>query len=350
MSSEECAASSSPSAVVDVAIVGGGLSGLVLAAGLKDKCSWLLLEAHPELLGGRIRNSHDGIDLGPAWVWRGQRNVESLIRDYKVTTFAQPDDPGSTRIAGGAYAFIKELHNSLDPTRIRMGFPVVSCARENDRIVLTSAKGEIVHARHVALTAPPKLLSERVKFSPDLSMSKVRAMANSETWMAGVTKVALAFRERFWPFQVSNMGFPPGGPAFQVYDGSTHRDATVCLTFFTIAPPGVDDEGLAKACAGQMAGIWRRYGLADIADRLEKEASAAKPSAIQRWPAEQHISNDPRPTRVLPHPQPVEALSTPEWDGTLYLAGTERDRESPGVMEGAVGAARRVLAALLKRL
>lgn len=63
MSSEaQCTATQ----VVDVAIVGGGLSGLVVAAGLGNKCSWVLLEAHPQLLGGRLRNSPEGVDLGAA--------------------------------------------------------------------------------------------------------------------------------------------------------------------------------------------------------------------------------------------------------------------------------------------
>ena len=61
----QCTATQTP-ATVDVAIVGGGLSGLVIAAGLGNKCSWVLLEAHPQVLGGRLRNSPEGVDLGAA--------------------------------------------------------------------------------------------------------------------------------------------------------------------------------------------------------------------------------------------------------------------------------------------
>lgn len=63
---------------------------------------------------------------------------------------------------------------------------------------------------------------------------------------------------------------------------------------------------------------------------------------VKRWPHEQYISDDMNPIDITPHPQPIAELAKSEWEGTLLFAGTETDQRSPGVMEGAVGAASRV--------
>ena len=59
----------------DTLIVGGGLSGLALAAKLqKAGQSFLVVEA-AERLGGRILTKDvgdAGFDYGPAWFWPGQ--------------------------------------------------------------------------------------------------------------------------------------------------------------------------------------------------------------------------------------------------------------------------------------
>jgi len=110
----------------DVVIVGGGLSGLVVAAGLEARgVDYVLLEAHPTRLGGRIRNADlsavfsflgsspaggDGVDVGPAWVWLDhQPEMTALLKDLGVASFRQPGDPGSGRVAGGTYALVRTM-------------------------------------------------------------------------------------------------------------------------------------------------------------------------------------------------------------------------------------------------
>jgi monoamine oxidase len=343
----------------DVIIIGGGLSGLVVARNLPGK-RWKLLEAS-ERLGGRLQNDvvSDKIDLGGAWVWPQQRQMSRLCNSLGIDFFTQPDDPSSLRIVGGAANIIKMIVKDLtvnakdgnddsDSSRIQTSSPVVACRRESESIVSVDlASGETLYAKNIAFACPPRLVHMHVQFYPSLSISKVCAMASSQTWMAGVTKVALVYHKpRFWPLYESNGGFQPGydRPAFQVYDASPYDQSVSALTFFTLASLSNkenDDAKLARDCAEQMSQSFSKQSLKDFPNIIE-DIRGYNEFYVQRWPQEKYISEDADPRGIAPHPQPLLELSKSEWDGMLLFAGTETDQMSPGVMEGAVNAALRV--------
>jgi len=222
--------------------------------------------------------------------------------------------------------------------------------------------------------------------------------------------VALLFPERFWPVGAAAVGLSGGGsptrPAFQCYDGGGAlpedgggSGGVGCITFFALAPSPAssssssssslsslsstleEDAALATLCGKQLAAAWAEYGLRSEAARLaaavESLATAAKEAAkesakepalpavggtgvafgggsggsgcaaaVQRWPKEAFISDDPHPTGINPHPHPVRELGSGAWGGALLFAGTEAAASSAGVMEGAVVAARAALLAI----
>lgn len=432
---------------VDVVIVGGGLSGLCAARLLAPGLSFLVLEANEHRFGGRLSNadvthyaSALRIDMGAAWVWpQDQPNMRELLLDLNLQTFRQPGlNDGTARIVGGTFAIIDALLATLPKNSLRLGWVVASIVDERDPssisgpILLRSDKGEEIRARAgVILAIPPKLLHESVTFSPPLPKDHWRAMANSRTWMAGVTKVSLIFASgRFWPLSAANMVFPNGGtpgcPAFQVYDGGgaeeegyveneyggssgagANQDPGV-LTFFCLDRCDVEistDTALAQRCGAQLAEVWSStdYSLNKQATRLrcsllkepeEKalfeetlmagtrlheirtpgESGSASPRhkregvdssldqtsriitqnlhdtwariAVQRWPRERFIADNPLPVRIEPHPRPVHILGCAEWRGRLAFCASEVDRASPGVMEGAVSAAKKAVSDL----
>jgi monoamine oxidase len=341
--------------LLDVLIVGGGLSGMIIGQGVQRMhADWKLLEARPSL-GGRLANDDvfNQIDLGGAWIWPHQQpHMRDLAKSLGLHTFPQPDDPSSTRIEGGAVQFINKIAEELPIDLLQLNSPVTSCTLEttvdSGKVVRVETAGkETFLARKVVFAVPPKLLSKHVTFDPPLSERKQAALKASQTWMAGVTKVALVYPSRFWDARSSNMGLGGLGPAFQVYDSSTRDNKVSALTFFALVPSSdssavTDDERLAKQVAEQMAEVWEYRGRPLYA----KQATNYTSHHVYRWPAESYISEDDKPVRINPHPSPVRALSEPEWDGVLQFAGSETDLGSPGVMEGAVGAAKRVLKSL----
>jgi len=243
---------------------------------------WKLLEAR-SVLGGRLANDDANldIDLGGAWIWpEHQPKVSSLAKSLGIGTFLQPGDPESTRISGGAVQFIRKLGCNIPEGRIHLNTPVKSCSlvtkptldskadtcaptdNSLSYVEVRTTQDEIFKARHVVFAAPPKILFKQVEFVPPLNSDKQRAMERSKTWMAGVTKIALVYPNRFWDTRYANTGLPPGsGPAFQMYDSSTKDpNRTAALTFFTLVPsetPAYDDNNmLAKMVAQQLESIW----------------------------------------------------------------------------------------------
>lgn len=341
-------------AVFDVAVVGGGMSGLSAAAHLarhsarqqsqQPALNWVVLEANALRFGGRMLSTAHGVDLGPAWIWPhyGQRHVAELVASTGAETFYQPDDRSAMRVVGGTAELASRLAASLPGERLKLDWPVRSLTLDDAAGVVEVRSGDekVVHARRVIVAIPPRLAHLKVEFSPPLSPEKVKAMEASRTWMAGVTKVVLRYPSRFWPLgPASNAGLRrgPGRPAFQVYDGTGDKEAGgAALTFFCVADDdSKDDAQLGDQVAKQLGEYWSSGGLdASSVESLGRPLGVE----VQRWPKEKWIADDPNPTFVHPHPEPVRELARPEWQGRLLFAGTETDQSSPGVIEGAIGA------------
>ena len=180
-----------------IAILGGGLSGLLAARALHRQGihDFVLLEAR-SALGGRITSFHSPasstpataalhrFDLGPSWYWPDfQPDLHALIEHLGLVTFAQFDEgnmvieqsaqsapmrvpgyaqsPASMRLLGGTEALVDALKAEVPPHHIRTGHTVRSLRADGAQVHLTSADalGQDHHwqAEHVLMALPPRL-------------------------------------------------------------------------------------------------------------------------------------------------------------------------------------------------
>jgi monoamine oxidase len=288
--------------------------------------------------------------------------MSRLIESLRIQTFPQPGDFSSTRIEGGAVEIVNKIVEELKKyysddrqmrnSSIETDSIVKFCKRFDDETIeVKEASGRKFYTKYLVIAVPPKIVQSSMIFDPPLHPLKSQAMSKSQTWMAGVTKVALVYNSpRFWPLQESNKGLRagPNKPSFQVYDGSPFEGSLSSLTFFVLSSlsiNGDDDELLASQCIEQFCASLSPKSLRENPDILGSLKSYDR-FHVKRWPHEMYISDDRDPSRINPHPEPIAELARDEWDGHLLFAGTETDQRSPGVMEGAVGAALRVAQSL----
>ena len=369
--------SSGERVIVDVAVVGCGLAGLVVAAGLetdrtgRGQCDWLLLEAS-DRLGGRLCSSREGVDLGGALLTQPERpTVAALLRRLRVSTFPQPDDPASARVVDGCYALVDALRaelqieapgdvdrRSANFSRLRTSFPIVACDFQQledgtATALLTSSCSTTICARHVVFACPPQLITRHIAFEPGLPPGRWKAMCETHAYLANATTVALIYPERRWPLCASNVALRQGEgrPAFKAYDGTNAWLTSAALTFLAIADEQSDTD-LAAQCIAQMNEHWQASGYASLvaqADlgsftRLAVQRWTSSPSWVSDLESSDESTADAVSGAACERPRPCAVLSAgPEWGGVLHFCGSETHDSHTGLIEGAICSAARVL-------
>jgi monoamine oxidase len=362
--------------------------------------NWHLVESQ-NYLGGRIKNdaATNRIDLGGAWIWPSQRKIHSLVNDLKLQTIRQQDaDDGRVRIYNGAARLIDRLAATLNGECVTLSTAATSVEKMNGVVRVTLQQSTettqvqqqyIVYTKHLVWAAPPKMtLSPYINWSPPLSNSKIMAQKQCDTWMASVTKLAFIYDEKYWDVHwimemKRAMYFYGDGEAFDIYDaciedcsdhhaGKKERGDDVnrevyAFTLFALVDwdqeehnitSNDDDETVAKRIMDQLQSIASSSRTISqsttIAQSRHNWMSQYNSYSIHHWPQVSSISHDARPTSVGSHPRPNPVLSEAEWRSNgddngeersdmVHFAGTESDLYSPGLMEGAVGSALRVV-------
>jgi len=376
------------SSPLTVLIVGGGLSGLTLAHeltalnqstspnGSYKHLKWHLVESQ-NYLGGRIKNTSSRIDMGGAWIWPFQFKMHTLIRDLDLKMIRQEEeDDGRVRIHNGAACIIDGLANRLKKEFVTLEASVTAVEKVGNIVKVTlnhsvdgpATEQRIIYTKQLIWTAPPRMaLSSHITWTPPLSHSKISAQQQSNTWMSSVTKVIFGYSEKHWNvtwlrgmrrgiFEYNRFR---GGEVFDLYDSSI------------ISSSSSDDDSNIYAFTVFALVEWNRYNKNEsrvsddetIARRIFDELLSIQSSTIQsstripeytsftvhHWSQISSISDNPFPNSVGNHPHPNPVLSQPEWKCNederymIYFAGTESDLHSPGLMEGAVGSAYRVM-------
>ena len=341
----------------DVIIIGGGLAGLTAAYLLEKKNIYpTILEAR-DRLGGRIHtirpDKNKRVEMGATWLGKQHQSLIHMIREFGLDMEEQylgdkafyeyistsppqlvqlpPNEDPTWRIKGGSDCLIEALQGKLTDTKIFTG-QVVKKIKKGEKVEVQTAS-KSYFADVVINTLPPKLLTDRIEFTPALPDKLVQIASQTHTWMGESIKVGLFYEEPFWLESKSSGTIMSNvGPVNEMYDHSDVEKGSFALKgFLNGSYHSVSREERKRVVLNQLK---KYYG--DKAD----DYTLYKETVWQDEPYTYSEYQNP----IIPHQHNGDEIFTQSyWNGKLLLAGAETSSISPGYMDGAVESAKRVV-------
>lgn len=334
-----------------IGIIGGGLSGLVVAYYLKqNNHDATILEAR-DRLGGRIHTVYSDneppIELGATWLGKKHTNLTHLLSELKIDIHQQfmgknavydpistsppqivkmPYNPDPTyRIKGGSSQLIKTLASHLNNESILLNTKAIKIESSNNKIDVTT-ENEKLSFDKVLITLPPKLFLDNLIFEPKLPKDIVDIANHTHTWMSESIKVALTYTKPFWKDQKSiGSMFSNTGLISEMYDHSNYEDSKHALKGFINGGYAfaTRDERIKRV----IAQLTKYFG-----NQVKNYISYHE--AIWRNEPYSHSDYD---GFILPHQNNGHSIfQTILMNGNLYFGGSETASHYPGYMDGAV--------------
>jgi len=333
-----------------IVIVGGGLSGLLLAYRLSKKnIQATVLEASTRL-GGRIQTVKGTLDtpleLGATWFSSVHPNMLALIDElglkkhpqfskgislYQTSSteppqqfFSEDEDDPSYRIVGGTQMLIEKLREKLSPENIQLNTKVTAIKDMENELLIETSDGRQISASKVVLCMPPQLAGSQIQFSPQLPNEVSKILPNVHTWMSGSIKFVLEYSEPFWRKKgYSGMLFGRSGIVIEMYDHNNFEGNKFGFTGFL--------NGAASSFPQETR---KELVLKQLAECFGKESLSPSYYADKVWTDEFVLSGNPiqRVHQYNGH----SLLQQPYMNGRLYFSGTETSTENAGYMEGAI--------------
>ncbi|MFN3617441.1 MAG: flavin monoamine oxidase family protein [Aquabacterium sp.] len=347
-----------------VAIIGGGLSGLLAAWRLQAQGvrEVVVLEARSRL-GGRV-HTLEGMDLGATWCWpEMQPDLQALLDELGLRTFAQPDQgdmvwersstqppmrvpgissaPPSMRLHGGMGRLVDALHERLEPGTVRLGCTVQQVARSEHGLRLDievddghgQLRSQACVAQYVLLALPPRLAAQCIEWQPALPPELHRAWQACDTWMAPHAKYLAVYEQPFWCDQgLSGSARSALGPMVELHDASMPGGAAALFGFI-----GVPAATRQRVSAQALQDLAR----AQLVRLFGPQAATPRHEHLMDWAQEPltATADDVRAGGAHPEPGlPTMAVTGP-WAGCLTGVGSEWSVSFPGYLAGAVEAA-----------
>lgn len=359
-----------------VVIVGGGLSGLYAAYLLEKRGvhDYVLLEARPRL-GGRLTTESAGnarFDLGATWYWpEMQPQLDAVVRELGIATFHQHEagsvvveqtattpvrrfealpgaSPPSLRFDGGMTTLVDAFAARVPRAKVHLGHFVrrITQDGEFDTTVESAADdGTIfsVRTRHVLLAVPPRLVANRIKFSPPLPSALAREWADCPTWMAPHAKYVAVFERPFWRGQgLSGSGRSYTGPMVEIHDASPVEGEGAIFGFIgvpALTRRRLPAEFLISLCRAQMGRLFGADALLPKAEWLKDWSQDEFTATSADSEGASGHANGPPPTAVADR-----------WQGRFTGIASEWSEKFPGYVAGAIDAPTRGLALMWERL
>lgn len=348
----------------DVAIIGGGLTGLALQYLLRKKeIPSVIVEARNRL-GGRIyspkKEGAAPIEMGATWLAPQHRSLIALLKDLGLGVFEQKlgkaaiyeqsqnsppqlfslpaNGEPSYRIKGGSSELIEALADSVPADHLYCGQTVKSI-KEAQKGLIVESDSDIFQANIVVSTLPPLLLKRTIDIEPNLPNAVLETMENTHTWMGDSIKVGLRYKQPFWRTEgTSGTIFSNVGPISEFYDHSNYSDDLYALKgFFNSTFQSIGKEDRLNMVLKQL----RKYYGKVVDDYIGYE------ELVWRNEKQTYVEYE---NFVMPHQNNGHQLYQQTYLGErLYIAGSETALSHPGYMEGAIYSANQVCHQILQR-
>ncbi len=318
----------------NLTIIGAGLSGLYAAYLLQDKYNITIIEARPRI-GGRIL-SIEGLDLGPSWVWSHHENILKLIEELGLELFEQynsgyalydersgtkkfanPDNAPSFRVQGGMQKIVEKIKDKLNQNvTIHLNEVVEKIEYKNEEVSIKTNK-KLYQTDKTIFSIPPRLITQNIKFNPDIEEFTKDTLNNIATWMAHSSKAVISFKKDFWRKKgLSGFTFSNIGPLMELHDASS-KDNTAMIAFFH-SKASMDKENIKKQLERIFSSEVQYIKDIYITDWREEEYTATKKDKDIN---EQYFSY---------------GYDLCLYDKKVFFIGTESSYKEGGYLEGAV--------------
>lgn len=260
-----------------IAIIGAGLSGLVLANLLHQMNMEVTVFEASDRIGGRTHTvqgaENTPLELGATWFSDAHPMLGELAAAMGLFSFSQRTNgrsiyhtkafmpvqefvlpemtPPSYRFDGGTTGLIHKLAEKLPDPAIRINTKIVALRDHKHEVSLTDSDGNIYKAQYAAICIPPKLAAHQIHCTPDLPAELSSVMAATHTFMSGSTKFVLEYKEPFW----RNAGYSGlvcahTGIITEMYDHSDGRAEKFGLMGFLggLAPKTILNSSVGMLC------------------------------------------------------------------------------------------------------
>ncbi|MFP8488844.1 flavin monoamine oxidase family protein [Gracilimonas sp. Q87] len=347
----------------DILIIGGGLTGLTLAYLFKHTDLKVAVVEARNRLGGRILtvggHGQATVEMGATWLGPAHTKLQFLLDELGLNTFQQRlggkaiyeptsmsphqlvtlpvQQQPSFRIEGGTSALITTLKGHLKDVDLFLDEPVNKITSEKNKVIVESSDITF-EAGVVVSTLPPKLLSESIKFDPELPKNVSELLATTHTWMGESIKFGLIFDDPFWLEEDSSgTVFSNVGPINEMYDHSTRNDNQHAIKgFLNGSYFSVSKEERLQMILKQLS---KYYGN-QVNDYTEYHELVWANEPFTYFPYDKH---------VLPHQNNGHAIFQRTYlNNKFIIAGAETAENSPGYMDGAVHSAFHVYDQIIK--
>ncbi|NLR91739.1 flavin monoamine oxidase family protein [Flammeovirga agarivorans] len=339
----------------EIIIVGGGLSGLMLASLLLEKnIKATILEASPRI-GGRMQTlqgkNNTPLELGATWLQGVHTHIISTLKALGIQKFQQfsegkslfqpnpyspiqeffvpQNEASSYRIEGGSENLIHTLKSKLKSEQVILNAKVNAIREDGHKLIVETVTNETYQANKVVLCLPPQLVGSQISFSPSLPQELTALFPTVQTWMGGSIKYVIEYKRPFWRENgFSGMFYSNSGIIAEMYD-HTNIDKTK-FGFTGFLNPG------AKAYTQEER---KKFVLQQLEEILGQKATQPLLYEDKIWTDEFIL--DGNPVLEYPHQNNGHLLLQHQYmNRKLFFGGTEVSPIYSGYMEGAIIAAK----------